>query len=291
MKKINFILSMFLLVAGLCNLNLDNAAVWAAEKPKLQIVTSLPIVKSIVENVGGVQVKVNSIIKGVACDHEYEPSANDSKQVATCDMFVKIGMGSDLWADKLAKGMLPSKARLLDPAQGIKMLKVRGLENPHYWGSPANVKIMAKNICNGLCSARPEQKAYFTQNYRKFVAKIDQTVATLKPQVAQVAKKSFVSYANAFPYFYEFFGFQNLMAVELSCEQEVSPKDLADAAKLMKAKQIKILVGDAAEPNEPDGLVQETGAKKVLLWATTDESGDYLQTLRHNVATLVKALQ
>jgi zinc transport system substrate-binding protein len=150
---------------------------------------------------------------------------------------------------------------------------------------------MAQNILTGLCSVRPEQKVYFTQNYQQFVKKIDQTTAVLKAKTATVARKPFVSYANAFPYFYQFFGFKNLMAVELSCEQEISPKDMADAAKLMKAKQIKILVGDAAEPNEPDGLAKETNAKKILLWPTTDETGDYLKTLQHNVALLVKALQ
>lgn len=291
MKKISLTLLIFLLVAGLCNLNMGNKPVWAAEKPQLQIVTSLPIVKNIVANVGGNQVKVDSIIKGIACDHEYEPSAKDSKRIATCDIFVKIGMGSDLWADKLAKGMLSSKALFIDPSKGINMIKVRGLENPHYWGSPANVKVMAKNILTGLCSVRPEQKAYFTQNYQKFLTKIDQTTAVLKTKAATVTGKSFVSYANSFPYFYQFFGFKNLMAVELSCEQEISPKDMADAAKLMKTKQIKILVGDAAEPNEPDGLAKETNAKKILLWPTTNETGDYLKTLQHNVALLVKALQ
>jgi ABC-type Zn uptake system ZnuABC Zn-binding protein ZnuA len=58
----------------------------------------------------------------------------------------------------------------------------------------------------------------------------------------------------------------------------------------MKNEKIKILVGDAAAPKEPEGLAKETGTKLVLLWATTDESGDYLKTLRRNVETLVNAL-
>jgi hypothetical protein len=61
--------------------------------------------------------------------------------------------------------------------------------------------------------------------------------------------------------------------------------------KLMKEQKIKILVGNAGEPNEPDGVMKETQAKKVLIWETTDESNDYLTTLRHNVEILVRALK
>jgi ABC-type Zn uptake system ZnuABC Zn-binding protein ZnuA len=93
------------------------------------------------------------------------------------------------------------------------------------------------------------------------------------------------------PYFYTCFGFKNKATVELSCEQEVSPKDLAKAAKFIKDQKIKVLIGDAAEPKEPEGLAKETGTKVIILWATTDNSGNYLKTLRRNVETLVKALQ
>ena len=79
--------------------------------------------------------------------------------------------------------------------------------------------------------------------------------------------------------------------MELSCEREVTPKEIAVAAKLIQKQKIGVLVGDIVEPNEPDGLAGETHARKILLWATTDGSNDYLKTLRHNVTTLVEALQ
>jgi zinc transport system substrate-binding protein len=258
---------------------------------KIQVVTSLPIVKNIVEKVGGDKVAVESIVHGPKCDHEYEPSPNDMKKLANSAVFIKIGMGSDPWADKMAAGTLSKKALYIDPSKGVKVLKVRGLDNPHYWGSPENVKILAKNIVNGLSTVAPNQKAYFEGNYQKFVQEIDKTTTELKAKVATLKNKKFVSYAGAFPYFYQYFGFENQMTVELSCEQEVSPKDIVEATKLMKEKKINILVGDAAEPNEPDGLVRETTANKILLWATTDNSNDYLTTLRHNVEILVSALK
>ena len=280
------------LLAGLIGLLLLQGIgiVAAKSSAKIRIVTTLPLVKNIVQKIGGAKVTVASIIQGSSCEHEYEATAGDMKQIATCDIFVKVGMDSDRWADKL-KGTLPKKALFLDPSPGMKIITVHKLENPHYWGNPANVKRMAKNILDGLTLVAPAQKTYFSANYRQFTAEIDKTAAELKTEALNVANKEFVSYADAFPYFFQYFRFKNIATVEISCEQEVTPREIAEAAKLIQAKHIKILVGDAAEPAEPDGLAQETHAKKVLLWATTNESKDYLTTLRYNVKTLLAALR
>jgi ABC-type Zn uptake system ZnuABC Zn-binding protein ZnuA len=257
---------------------------------QIKVMTTLPLLKNIVEKIGGRKVNVNSIVKGPNCDHEYEASAGDMKKVATCDIFFKIGMGSDPWADKLV-GTLEKNVLFIDSSRGIKTITVHHLENPHYWGSPANVKIMAQNILKSLIKVAPSDQDDFTQNFQQFCREIDQTAAELKLKAAKVKGKEFVSYAGAFPYFYQYFGFKNIATVEISCEREVTPKDLAEAVKLIKAKHIKVLIGDAAEPTEPDGLAKEIKARKVLIWATTNESNDYLMTLRYNVNLLVAALQ
>lgn len=290
MKRVSLLLVILILGIALSAGPAGSQKIWAVD-PKMQIVTTLPILKDITAKIGGNQVAVRSIIQGIACAHEYEPSARDMTLLAKTAVFIKIGMGSDAWADKLAAGVLTPKTRVVDASQGIKVLKVHGIENPHYWGDPENVKHMAKNILKSLISVRPNQKGYFTANYKKLIQEIDQTVAELKKKTAKVSGKPFVSYTNSFPYFYAFFGFKNIATVEVNCEQEVSPKDLAKAAQLIKSQKIRILIGDAAEPKEPAGLAKETGAKVLLLWAMTDESGDYLKTLRRNVEMLVKALQ
>ncbi len=267
-----------------------NGRAATAAKGLVHVAASLPLAGNIAVKIGGARVTVKNLIQGSACDHSCEPGAGAMRELAGCDVFVKIGMGSDPWADRLARGVLGKKALFIDSSKGIKSLRVDNLVNPHYWGNPDNVKIMARNILEGLCAAAPGDKAFFTGNYLKFIREIDRTSATLKAESKQAAGKQFVSYSNAFPYFYQYFGFRNLKTVELVCEQGISPRDLADAIRLMKAKRIKVVVGDAAEPRGPAEFARETGARLVLLWPTTDASGDYLRTLRRNVKTLVAAL-
>lgn len=158
MKKTGLLITILVGLIGLFLFQGTSFAGNTISSGKIRIVTSLPIVKNIVEKIGGDKVTVESIIQGTACNHEYEPTAGDMKKIATCAVFVKIGMGSDTWADKLATGTLSKKALFIDPSKGIKTVKVHNLDNPHYWGSPDNIKLMAKNILDGLTSIDPAQK-------------------------------------------------------------------------------------------------------------------------------------
>lgn len=282
---------------------------------KLRIAVSIPLLGNLAEEIGRDEVAVTSIIKGASCNHEYEPASGDMKNVSHSAVFIKVGMGFDLWADKLIAGAAEN-VLVIDASQGITAIKDEvhahddedgddheaeigneaehhhhELGNPHYWGNPEHVKIMAKNILNGLVQVLPEKKDYFTRNYREYLSRIDQTVSELQSDLAKIPSKKIISYSAAFPYFYQYFGFDNLVTVENTCEQEVSPKRLAEVITLARANQIEVIVGEAVYPNLPENLAKETGAKLVLLWPNTNETGDYLDTLTENVEKLVAALQ
>ena len=291
MKKVWLILLIVFSMVGIFALKIPNIDLVKVDGQKIMVVASLPLVKDLVAKIGGSAVTVDSIVHGLSCDHEYEASARDMKKLANSAIFVKLGMGSDIWADKLAAGIAGKKTKIIDSSQGVKVLKVNGFVNPHYWGSPANVKIMAQNITNALSAVSPGQKAYFNSNYQKFVRELDLTANNLKTKVAVLKNKKVISYSGAFPYFLQYFGFDNLETVETVHEREVSPKDIINAVKIIKRTKVRILIGDAVEPKEPGGLARETNSKIILLWGATDESGDYLKTMRHNVETLVAELQ
>jgi ABC-type Zn uptake system ZnuABC Zn-binding protein ZnuA len=229
-------------------------------------------------------------------------------------------MGFDPWADKLVKSA-GEKVTVIDASEGIIPIEDQddhgehhekpeqeepGTEtgheeghrhhhhefgNPHYWGNPENVKIMAGNILEGLCQELPEKEAYFKHNYQAYLLKIDRTVGELKTKLETIATKQIVSYSAAFPYLYQYFGLENLETVENACEQEVSPKRLAEVITDMKANRVKVIVGEAVYPKLPENLTKDTGAKLVLLWPATNETGDYLETLKENIEKLVSELE
>lgn len=293
--------------------------VGVSDNSKLQITVSIPLLRDLTEKIGGEEVAVDSIINGPNCNHEYEPASGDLIKVSRSALFIKIGMGFDLWAEKLVE-TAGKNVTVIDASRGVIPIitgeddhedhksqagheeyetgKVRKEErhhhefvNPHYWGDPENVKIMAGNILEGLCKALPEKEAYFTRNYQEYLGKIDRTATALKAELNKAATKQIVSYSAAFPYLYHYFGLENLETVETTCEQEVSPKRLAEVTTGIKANRVKVIVGEAVYPKLPENLAKDTGAKLVLLWPATNETGDYLETLKENVEKLIAALQ
>ncbi|HOJ78660.1 MAG TPA: metal ABC transporter substrate-binding protein [Bacillota bacterium] len=278
---------------------------------KTTVIVSLPLLKDIVREIGGDEVIVQSIIEGPSCNHHYEPTTGNLKQVAKSSLFVKVGLDFDQWVDKLIKNAGSPNLMVIDAAAGINLINENeeaeqehephheeeeskhnhGSVNPHYWGNPANIKIVAQNILNGLIKIKPEQKEVFTANYNQYITKVDNTIAELQAKVNSLPNKTIVSYSAAFHYFYEFFGFNCLATVEDTCEQEISARRLTEVAKIIKQHQVKIVVGEAVYPNLPRNLTAATGTDLVLLWPATDESGNYLETLKVNVEKLVTALK
>lgn len=319
MKRTYYLIIFLLIVAVGFGWFLFNQADFdVSNSSKLQVTVSIPLLRNLVEKIGGEEVAIDSIVNGPNCNHEFEPASGDLIKVSKSAIYVKVGLGFDTWADKLVQNA-GDKVLLIDASHGVNVIKdeyedheERGHEgdeehhvedghekgdhhhdlgNPHYWGDPENVKLMAGNILEGLCKAVPEKKDYFTRNYQAYIREIERTVADIKAGLNKITDKRILSYSAAFPYFYRYFGLDVLETVETTCEQEVSPKRLATVITTAKTGQIKVVTGEAVYPKLPENLAKETGAKLVLLWPATNESGDYLETLRENVEKLAAALQ
>lgn len=309
MKKSWYLMSLLLLAVIIIGWSLlRQSEVEVGESSKLPITVSIPLLRNLTEEIGRDQVAVTSIINGPSCNHHYEPASGDMVGLSRSMIFVKAGLGFDLWADKLIESA-GEDVMVIDVSKGVTPIVIEHdghvededheehsdhkhlFGNPHYWGNPENVKIMAENILKGLIKALPEEEDYFTGNYREYLSKIDQTVSRLQAELTKVSDKKIISYSAAFPYLYQYFGFNNLATVENTCEQEVSPRRLAEVIKIIKANQVKVVIGEAVYPKLPENLAHETGAKLVLLWPNTNDTGDYLETLSENIKKLVAALE
>lgn len=282
-----------------------------ADPPKLKVSVSLPLLKYLVERIGGERVEVQSLIQGASCSHEYEPTTGDMKAVANSDLFIKVGLDFDNWVDSLTASALNNSQPVFDVSRGVTPIideaeahddhvdleqhehhedHEHGAGNPHYWGNPDNVLLMAANIKAALTQVAPEQQQFFEAGYSEFKGELQQLTASLQQQVKKLPNRKIASYSAAFPYFYQYFGFENKITVESTCEQEVSPKRLTEVAELIKTEQLQVLVGEVVYPKLPDNLVEATNIQKVLLWPAVNESGDYLATIKENVQILVTAL-
>ncbi|GAA6122529.1 zinc ABC transporter substrate-binding protein [Bifidobacterium psychraerophilum] len=110
---------------------------------------------SLVQELGGSQVKVTSILSSANADaHNFEPTSSDISKISTAQMLVVNGAGYDDWATKAVgkSSVLVSAADTVGASEG---------DNPHLWFSKETRKNMATEITESLSKILPSEKTYF----------------------------------------------------------------------------------------------------------------------------------
>ncbi len=153
---------------------------------KLNVVAAEDFWGSIAAQLGGDRVQVTSIITNPASDpHDYEPSSEDARTLASAQMSIVNGIGYDEWASKLLAAS-PESDRV-----ELTVGDVLGLEsgdNPHQWYSPISVRKVIDAITADYKRADPGNDSYFDRERSAFetegLAEYDQLISQIKATYA-----------------------------------------------------------------------------------------------------------
>jgi zinc/manganese transport system substrate-binding protein len=133
---------------------------------KLNVVAAEDFWGSIAEQVGGDRVAVTDIITNPAADpHDYEPTAEDGRALASAQVSIVNGIGYDEWASKLLA------ANADDSRVEVSVGDVLGLksgDNPHQWYSPESVEAVTAAIVKAYEEADPGHDSYYEAQAKKF---------------------------------------------------------------------------------------------------------------------------
>jgi zinc/manganese transport system substrate-binding protein len=121
---------------------------------------------SIAAQLGGTHVHVSDIITSPGADpHDYEPTAQDGRAIASANLVVLNGIGYDPWASKLAAAN-PSSSRI-----DLTVGSVLGLPddaNPHRWYNPSDVQAVVTELVADYRRIDPADAAYFDRQRAAF---------------------------------------------------------------------------------------------------------------------------
>ncbi len=116
---------------------------------------------SIASQLGGDHVTVTSIISNPNADpHDYEPSTQDARDIASAGYVIEDGIGYDPWVQRLLDS---------NPSQGRGVLNVGNLVgvpvggNPHQWYSPTSVQKVIDAITTEYKKLDPKDANAFDQ--------------------------------------------------------------------------------------------------------------------------------
>jgi zinc/manganese transport system substrate-binding protein len=288
-----------------------DAASGLAAAERIRVVTSTLDMADLVENVGGERVEVYSVFRGLSDLHFFEPVPSQVMKLTKADALVVVGLDADVWMKPLIDAARNAKIRFgaggyIDPSDGVLALDappgridgamgdVHPYGNPHYWLSPANLKIAARNIRIGLSRVSPADEAYFTANAERFIAEIDRTAPALKEKLTPFAGTGVLQYHSSWNYFCEYFGLEVIESLEPKPGVPPTAKHLDEIVTRARGGRARLLLAEPYYPDKPVDYMRKTAGViplrlPIYLGATPGVSS-CLGLLEHNVDAIARAL-
>ena len=281
----------------------------AAER--LPVIASFSILGDMVGRVGGDRVAVATLVGPDGDAHVYEPTPDNVKAVAGARLLVVNGLGFEGWMDRLAeasgyKGPIAVASKGVTPRE---MAEEEGDHaeadhdhhgaDPHAWQDVANAVTYVKNIAAGLDAADPDGKATYDANAAAYIAELEALDAEVRTAMAALPadRRRVITSHDAFGYFGAAYGLDLLAPEGVSTESEASATDVAGIIRQIREDAVPaIFVENIKDRRLVDQIAAETGAVvggELYTDALSAEEGpapSYVEMIRHNIATLTKAL-
>ncbi len=277
----------------------------------LDVVTTTPELAAIAKEVGGNLVKVTSLAKPNQDYHKVEAKPTDVVKVKNADVFVRVGLDLDMWADSVLNAARNPKVQsggsgYVDAGRLIKKKEVPSANisgasgdihvfgNPHYWLGPGNAKVVAYEIDAALRTVDPKNAATYDANYTRFNAEMDKHIADWKQELAPYQGKAVVAYHDEWVYFLDQFGLKAFGYLEPKPGISPSGSHVNNLIAAMKRDSVRAIIIPSIYPTRfGDVLVKETGGKISVVPYSVGSEGttDYFSYMDAIVTGFKKALQ
>ena len=279
----------------------------------INVVTSTEDLASIVKEVGGDKVVVESLAKGYQDPHFVEAKPSFILKLNKADLLVAVGRELEIgWLPPLItqsrnSKIQPGAAGYLDASQTAKILDiptgqitramgdVHPLGNPHFWLDPDNGRRVAQAVQSKLTELSRGDAAYFAQRYADFDRRLAEATKRWKATMAPYNGAKVVTYHRSWPNFADAFGLDVIGYVEPKPGIPPSPAHTLDLEQEMKRQNVKIvLVEPYFDLKTPNAIGRDTGAKVLVMPPSVGgvkEVTDYFKLFDYDINLLVNAIK
>ena len=162
------------------------------------------------------------------------------------------------------------------------------------------MKIYVANIAAGMIRLDPDGKNYYRNNFKKYILKLnnlDKFIRTTVNSVPKV-KRNVITSHDAFGYLSREYGIQMSAPQGVSTESEASALKIASIIRQIKKTSVKaIFIENITDNRLIQQIASHTKVKiggKLYSDALSDTNGlagNYLDYMRYNIQTIMKALK
>jgi zinc/manganese transport system substrate-binding protein len=278
----------------------------------IKVVTTTTDMKSIAEMIGGEKVSVMSIATGYQNPHFVDPKPSYIISLSKADVFVTVGLDLETgWSPQLVTSSRNPKIQkgspgYVDASTGIPLMQVpsaanRGegdihiFGNPHYWLDPANGKIIAKNICDGLKRVDATNATLYENNLKEFVNKLNVKMQEWQTKMLPYKNSPVIAYHNEWCYFESRFGLHIIDFLEPKPGIPPSPSQMVKVIDEIKSNKIRLIISSPYFSTSSSDLVsKQTGAKAITIATSVgafDQIKNYFDLFDYDINQIIPVLK
>jgi len=240
----------------------------------VKIVASTNDLGSIASYVGGNRVEVSAICRATADPHRVELLPSYMVRVAKADLYLKVGLGLDQWADGIIDGSHNGRLQVVDCSAGVSVLEkstgkvdasmgdIHPDGNPHYWLNPINGGVAARTIATALGRIDPAGAADFEARATEFEARATAVAAHGGEVGSKLPGHAIITYHRSWSYFAHACGIEVVSTIEPIPGIPPTGRHLKDLVDVIKARGVSLVL---SEPYFSDDagkfLARETGVR------------------------------
>lgn len=258
-------------------------------EPKLKLAVSLPILKTILFEVGKEKVEIITVLPGISDPHIFELKAAQLRDVMGSDLMFVVGAGMEPWL----KGFISDLSH--PPVVFSKELRLGDTwthaVNPHIWTDPITVQKVAMIVKSKLCERDPLNCAFYEKNGASFSEELVALNRDLVKRIESWRNRRFISVHPAWFYFANRYGLIESYGLKKSHGDQVTSGDILRIREL-RSEGVEVVFIDVSESYEQiEGLVEDLKLKVARLDVHGAAAGNYREFILENVREMERVMQ
>jgi len=237
------------------------APIQAAHAKKLNVITSIKPVHSLVTGVMGKSGEATLLLKGGLSPHIFRMRPSHIRALYEADVIFYVDPKlEEFLASALKKKNKHLKDIALARQDGIKLQPYRKQKvwirntdahdhdhetdmDLHIWLDPANARKMVEIIEETLSRLDPDNSFTYIQNANRMISRLYDLEEKIREELRPLRDKPMIVYHDAFQYFEKAFSLRSVGAILLKSDNTPSVKHLKKLKKLAKSKNITCVLG------------------------------------------------
>lgn len=268
----------------------------------LAIVTTTTMLADLVDQLGGEDVQVYSLVSYGADPHVYQPRPSDARRISESDLVVMNGLLLEGWMENLVRhagGERPVVVAgdIIDPEA---LLRVEGAVDPHIWLNPRIWRQVSTGVYVTLRELLdPEAAERLERRFGRYDDQLAQLDEWARAQLATIPsdQRVLITSHDAFNYFGDAYELRVEAIMGVSTEQEASQRDVANTIELVRQLQARaVFLESSVNRRLIAQVARETGVTIAgplysdSLGGPESGANTYLDMFRKNIEIIVTAL-